>query len=73
MSMPSASKSLSLDDGVRLRIADDGGGFDVTAPRHRSDGGFGLVSMSERAQAIGAAFRVDSRRGAGTTIEVRLP
>ena len=64
---------LDNGDGVRLRIADDGGGFDVTAPRHRSDGGFGLVSMSERAQAIGAAFRVDSRRGAGTTIEVRLP
>jgi signal transduction histidine kinase len=59
--------------GVRLRIADDGSGFDVTTPRQTSDGGFGLVSMSERAQAIGAAFHVDSRRGAGTTVEVRLP
>jgi signal transduction histidine kinase len=60
-------------NGVQLRIADDGSGFDVGAPTHRSDGGFGLVSMSERAQAIGAAFRVESRRGAGTTVEVRLP
>jgi two-component system NarL family sensor kinase len=58
---------------VRLRIADDGCGFDVGAPRQRANGGFGLVSMSERAQAIGATFRVESRRGVGTTVEVELP
>jgi signal transduction histidine kinase len=63
---------LENGNGVRLRIADDGCGFDVAAPRQRSNSGFGLVSMSERAHAIGATFRIDSRRGVGTTVEVEL-
>jgi signal transduction histidine kinase len=29
--------------------------------------------MSERAQAIGAKFHVESSRGVGTTFEVELP
>jgi signal transduction histidine kinase len=51
---------------VRLRIVD------VDAPTPTPSASFGLVSMSERAHAIGAAFRVESRP-AGTTVEVKLP
>ncbi len=58
-------------DNVRLRIADDGVGFDVDAPR--TGVGFGLVSMRERAQALGADLSVQSRPGEGTRIEVVIP
>jgi signal transduction histidine kinase len=54
---------------VRVRIEDDGVGFD---PAAGSPTGFGLVTMRERAAAIGGAFRVDSEPGRGTTIEFEL-
>ena len=58
--------------GIKLRIVDDGRGFDAVTMRRRRGGGFGLVSMSERARAVGAVLTVDSRRGVGTTVEVEL-
>jgi signal transduction histidine kinase len=64
---------LENEHGLLLRIADDGRGFDAVSTKRRKNGGFGLVSMSERARSIGAVFSVDSRRGAGTTVEVELP
>jgi signal transduction histidine kinase len=57
-------------DGLRLRIADDGAGFVPGATR---PGGFGLVSMRERAEGLGGSFRVESKPGAGTAIEVVVP
>ena len=62
---------LSRADGIRLEVIDDGRGFD---PGRASTGGrgFGLVSMSERARALGGAFRVTSEPGAGTRIEVEV-
>jgi Signal transduction histidine kinase len=60
--------------GIKLRIVDDGRGFDAAAAtRQRRSGGFGLVSMSERARAVGGVLHVASERGAGTTVEVELP
>jgi signal transduction histidine kinase len=67
---------LEADDNghsARLRIIDDGQGFDALAMPRTRNGGFGLVSMSERAQAIGAVFHVESTRGVGTTVEVEIP
>ena len=64
------SVELSNGDGTLLRIADDGSGFD---PRHTRVGGFGLVSMRERTEALGGRFRLSSEAGGGTSIEVRLP
>lgn len=57
-------------DQVELLIADDGLGFDTTAPRR---GHFGVRSMRERAQALGGTFEVASVAGAGTRIRVRVP
>ena len=57
---------LENGDGLRLRVADTGRGFDPSEPSR----GFGLVSMRERAQALGARFRVTSRPGEGTEVEV---
>lgn len=64
------SVELTNGNGTSLRIADDGSGFD---PAHTRVGGFGLVSMRERTEALGGRFRLSSEAGAGTRIEVRLP
>ncbi len=61
--------SLSGDgDGLRLRIGDDGRGFDP-----RQAGGLGLVIMRERAQSVGGSLAIHSRPGDGTRIELLLP
>jgi signal transduction histidine kinase len=60
---------LSNGEGLRLRVVDDGDGFD---PGARSDG-FGLVSMQERAKGLGGRFRLASEPGMGTEIEIVIP
>jgi signal transduction histidine kinase len=60
---------LESQDGVlRLRIADDGVGFDP----HRVGGGFGLRSMRERAREHGGETRVSSTPGGGTEVVVEI-
>ena len=54
--------------GRLVRVTDDGAGFDPALDR--VPGAFGLVSMRERAQAIGASFDVQSAPGRGTVVEV---
>src|SRR5262249_41819139 len=54
-------------EALRLRVTDDGIGFDVDAAQKN---GLGLISMRERVEAIGAAIQVTSQPGAGTTIEI---
>ncbi|HEX5468184.1 MAG TPA: sensor histidine kinase [Gaiellaceae bacterium] len=66
----SVSVQLANGRGTLLRIADDGSGFD---PARTRAGGFGLVSMRERAEALGGRFTLRSEAGTGTSIEVRLP
>jgi two-component system NarL family sensor kinase len=67
----SAAIRLERDaDGVRMRISDDGVGFD---PSHTAPGRFGLVGMNERARLLGGALRIESAPGAGTTLDVRVP
>jgi signal transduction histidine kinase len=56
---------------ARLRIRDDGSGFDVGAGEAEPDG-YGLRAMSERAAAIGGRLRVVSAPGEGTLVEVEL-
>lgn len=55
---------------VTLRIADDGCGFSVGEIEATATNHWGLSSMRERAQQIGAQFHLASRPGAGTSIEV---
>jgi PAS domain S-box-containing protein len=54
------------DGALHLAIEDDGCGFTPTTSRR----GFGLVSMKERSQAVGATFSLHSLPGAGTKIEL---
>jgi nitrate/nitrite-specific signal transduction histidine kinase len=53
--------------GLNLLVRDDGLGFDLGAlpPGH-----LGLAIMRERANAIGASLRLESRVGQGTTVEL---
>ncbi|HLZ92083.1 MAG TPA: sensor histidine kinase [Candidatus Acidoferrum sp.] len=63
------SVDLSQNDGVmRVKIADDGAGFDAQRTR-----GMGLLGMDERVKRLGGQLKVGSRQGLGTTIEAELP
>ena len=57
------------DGGVRLRVEDDGKGFD---PMSVPDGHLGLAGMRARAERVGATFACKSKPGKGTSIEVAL-
>jgi signal transduction histidine kinase len=59
-------------DGLVVRVADDGAGFEPDAPGVRGRR-LGLTSMEERAAAIGGTLRIESARGAGTTVTLELP
>ena len=66
------SVSLTQDEHVlRLSIADDGKGFNLTGARHRV--GLGLISIDERARLLGGHVAIETRPGGGTRVEVRLP
>jgi len=54
---------------VRLRITDNGHGFD---PAAAADDGNGLGSMHRRAQSLGGRLTITSRPG-DTTIEADVP
>jgi signal transduction histidine kinase len=58
-------------DGIWLRVADDGEGFDASEPAPET--GFGLTSMKERAESLGGEFRLSSEPGHGTAVEIVLP
>jgi len=55
---------------VLLSVTDDGCGFDAEHRSSRSDGGFGLISMRERAEQIGARLNIQSSPGKGTVVVV---
>jgi len=58
-------------DGVALSIADDGKGFDSSAPP--PEGHFGSVMMRERALVAGGTYAIHSEIGKGTTITAGFP
>jgi signal transduction histidine kinase len=65
--------ALELDDeNFILTVGDDGVGFDPDKDHRGKPAQFGLRSMQERAEAIGAQFSVDSVLGAGTRVKVVL-
>jgi signal transduction histidine kinase len=60
----------ALSQGLELRVADDGRGFD--AARVSSEH-LGLRIMRERADAIGALLTIESERERGTAVTVTWP
>ncbi|HLF27626.1 MAG TPA: sensor histidine kinase [Anaerolineae bacterium] len=57
---------------LELTVCDDGVGFEPGQSRAGSRPHFGLSSMRERAEAIGAEFSLDSNPGGGTRVTIRL-
>ena len=60
-------------DSVRLRVVDDGRGFDLNDPGFTAGAHWGLTSMRERAQQINADFQLASSPGKGTELELVVP
>ncbi|HEX6383368.1 MAG TPA: histidine kinase [Anaerolineae bacterium] len=62
------SVRLTPGDVLELEISDDGIGLPPTY-----QAGVGLLSMRERAAELGGTCIIESRRGVGTRVHVRLP
>lgn len=60
---------------ARLEIVDDGIGFDTFEHPLGSDemGGYGLLSMAERAEIVGGRLNIRSRPGSGTAVTATIP
>lgn len=69
--------TLSLDFGVeavRLRIEDDGQGFDLSQRQKPGiEHGHGLSNIEERARDLGATLRLETFPGKGTRLEAEFP
>lgn len=57
--------------GLEVEIADDGQGFDPSAPRRPKH--FGLSDMEDRAAVVDGWCRVDSAPGKGTKVRMWVP
>ncbi len=75
-----ARLTFALDQGdhgevARLEIIDDGVGFDTLEHPLGSDemGGYGLLSMAERAEIVGGRLNIRSRPGTGTAVTATIP
>jgi signal transduction histidine kinase/ligand-binding sensor domain-containing protein len=65
---------LNMDNGkLRMRVADDGEGFEQTDAFSDVGGHFGLLGMRERAERLGGDLQLRSELGEGTEVEVTVP
>jgi signal transduction histidine kinase/ligand-binding sensor domain-containing protein len=58
---------------LRLRIVDNGSGFEERDVFSSHGGHFGLLGMRERAQRLGGELHLASQPGSGTEVEVEVP
>ncbi len=60
---------------ARLEIVDNGIGFDTFEHPLGSDemGGYGVLSMAERAELVGGRLNIRSRPGSGTAVTATIP
>jgi signal transduction histidine kinase len=61
------------DDAVRMTIADDGVGLDLSAAATSGAAGIGLRTMQYRAEVAGGTLRFESEPGHGTRIVCDIP
>ena len=59
--------------GTTIAITDDGRGFDLTEVDAAHGMRFGLQTMRERAESIGAQLTIDTAPGRGTTVRLHVP
>jgi signal transduction histidine kinase len=62
----------SIDNFLELEIRDNGVGFDISLIKSNGTDRLGLKNMQERANQVGASFRIDTIMGEGTRVVVRL-
>ena len=68
-----AAVDVRMDEScLRVRVSDEGGGFDASE-QHAETSGLGLLSVRDRVAALGGGVTIDSSRGEGTTIELAVP
>jgi len=60
------------EGNFRLRVHDDGRGFEMPPPQSQTIG-LGLLGMKERAALVGGRTRITSAPGKGTTVDATLP
>jgi PAS domain S-box-containing protein len=60
---------------IRIRIEDNGMGFDAQKELYRANGcrGMGLSAVALRCRMIGAELSIDSEAGKGTRLAIRVP
>jgi signal transduction histidine kinase len=61
------------DDKIRMRVADDGCGFDPAEALAVAGEHFGIVGMRERTERLGGTFDLRSTPGAGTELVFEAP
>jgi PAS domain S-box-containing protein len=61
----------AVEGGVRLKVEDDGVGFDAKASR--KPGSLGLAGLRERSHLLNGSVVVHSQPGQGTTIDAFIP
>jgi len=62
---------LGDDEGVSLIVHDDGAGLPAGVESSRLS--HGIVGMRQRVRALNGTFKISSRAGTGTTVEVYIP
>ncbi len=62
-----------MPDRVLLDVQDDGSGFPPETHIQSDGGGFGLIAMRQRAEALGGSLLIESSPGEGTTVVVEIP
>lgn len=68
--------SIYLDyeaEGVRVKVIDDGQGFEPVSPVPGQRISWGLKNMEERTSLLGGKFSIKSHAGAGTSVEAFIP
>jgi Signal transduction histidine kinase len=58
---------------LKLRVSDNGRGFDIHESAPGGVGHFGLMGMRERAKRLGGRLDVESATGRGTAVSVEIP
>ena len=58
-------------DCLRVRVSDNGRGFNAANPTRRS--GLGLISMEERIRLLHGTISFQSEPSTGTVIEIKVP
>jgi PAS domain S-box-containing protein len=62
-----------IKNKIRVRVEDNGSGFDTNSIHKSNYGGFGLYSLSERLSNVGGEIIVNSEIGKGTKVVISIP